>query len=186
MSPRYALLPYDTFEFLAANPGMDRCRADLGFPEMRSRHVRDFPRHLIFHRALPDRVQGLRVLHGARYLPPALSMNQPKRAQRLGADKDGSGNLCPLLIFGLSVVGSWSQCAAFGPWWLPMNRFKGRARLGLRAGGRTVASRPARNPNPNPDPNPAPSHSGSGVEITALGGPWILSPLLRRRARGVH
>ena len=169
MSPRYALLPYDTFEFLAANPGMDRCRADLGFPEMRSRHVRDFPRHLIFHRALPDRVQGLRVLHGARYLPPALSMNQPKRAQRLGADKDGSGNLCPLLIFGLSVVGSWSQCAAFGPWWLPLNRCR---RLVVAVGGKQQFQGV-------PSNSPATRRwqvagTGSGAEIAGLGS-WILS-----------
>lgn len=53
---------------------MGRCRADLGFPEVRSWRVRGFPRHLIFYRALPDRVQILRVLHGARDLPRALSL----------------------------------------------------------------------------------------------------------------
>lgn len=70
---RFLVATYDTFEFLAANPGMGRCRADLGFPEVRSWRVRGFPRHLIFYRMLPDRVQILRVLHGARDLPRELS-----------------------------------------------------------------------------------------------------------------
>ena len=45
-----------------------------------------------------------------------------------------------------------------------------------------MASPPAR--NPNLDPNPAPSPSGSGPEIAGVGGPLVLSLLLRRRERG--
>jgi plasmid stabilization system protein ParE len=39
---------YDTFEFLAHNPGVGRQRADLGFPEIRSWRVDGFGRYLIF------------------------------------------------------------------------------------------------------------------------------------------
>jgi len=70
---RFLVATYDTFEFLAANPGMGRSRADLGFPDVRSWRVRGFPRHLIFYRLVSDRVQVLRVLHGARDLPSELS-----------------------------------------------------------------------------------------------------------------
>lgn len=71
---RFLIAAYDTFEFLAANPGMGRGRADLGFPEVRSWRVRGFPRHLVFYRELSDRVQILRVLHGARDLSRELSL----------------------------------------------------------------------------------------------------------------
>lgn len=59
---------YDTFEFLARNPSLGRQRLDLGFPEVRSWRVSGFRRYLIFYRALPDRIQIWRVLHGARNL----------------------------------------------------------------------------------------------------------------------
>jgi toxin ParE1/3/4 len=59
---------YDTFEFLANNPGVGRERAYLGFPEIRSWRVEGFSRYLIFYRELPDRIQIWRVLHGARDL----------------------------------------------------------------------------------------------------------------------
>ena len=64
---------YDTFEFLAENPGVGRWRGDLGFPEVRSFRVTGFRRYLIFYRELPDRVQIWRVLHGARELSRELS-----------------------------------------------------------------------------------------------------------------
>jgi toxin ParE1/3/4 len=59
---------YDTFEFLARNPGVGRARSDLDFPEIRSWRVSGFRRYLIFYRVLPDRIQIWRVLHGARDL----------------------------------------------------------------------------------------------------------------------
>jgi toxin ParE1/3/4 len=59
---------YDTFEFLARNPGLSRQRLDLGFPEIRSWRINGFRRYLIFYRVLPDRIQIRRVLHGARDL----------------------------------------------------------------------------------------------------------------------
>jgi len=59
---------YDTFEFLARNPEAGRRRTDLGFPEVRSWRIKGYRRYLIFYRALPDRVQIWRVLHGARDL----------------------------------------------------------------------------------------------------------------------
>ena len=65
---------YDTFEFLARNPGLGRTRGDLGFPEVRSWRVDGFRRYLIFYRELPDRIQIWRVLHGARNLHGELSV----------------------------------------------------------------------------------------------------------------
>ena len=59
---------YDSFEFVARNPGIGRKRADLGFPHVRSWRIEGFRRDLIFYRELPDRVQIWRVLHGARDL----------------------------------------------------------------------------------------------------------------------
>ena len=73
---RFLVSVYDTFEFLAANPGMGRSRGDLGFPEVRSWRVRGFPRHLIFYRETPGCVQMLRVLHGARDLSGEISRPQ--------------------------------------------------------------------------------------------------------------
>jgi toxin ParE1/3/4 len=63
---------YDTFEFLARNPGVGRQRSDLDFPEIRSWRVSGFRRYLIFYRVLPDRIQIWRVLHGARDLHQTL------------------------------------------------------------------------------------------------------------------
>jgi toxin ParE1/3/4 len=51
---------YDTFEFLAHNPGVGRQR------------VEGFGRYLIFYRELPDKIQIWRVLHGARDLHQTL------------------------------------------------------------------------------------------------------------------
>lgn len=59
---------YETFEFLASNPGVGRQRLDLGFPEIRSWRIKNFRRYSIFYRALPDRIQIWRVLDGARDL----------------------------------------------------------------------------------------------------------------------
>lgn len=66
----YAFLEaaYDTFEFLARNPGIGRSRLDLGFSEIRSWRITGFRRYLIFYRVLPDRIQIWRVLHRARDL----------------------------------------------------------------------------------------------------------------------
>jgi toxin ParE1/3/4 len=63
---------YNTFEFLARNPGAGRRRADLGFPEIRSWRVDGFRRYLVFYRELPNCIQIWRVLHGARDLHQSL------------------------------------------------------------------------------------------------------------------
>jgi toxin ParE1/3/4 len=63
---------YESFEFLATNPGVGRTRADLGFPQVRSWRIKGFRRYLIFYRELPDRIQIWRVLHGARDLDHTL------------------------------------------------------------------------------------------------------------------
>jgi len=63
---------YDTFEFLARNPGVGRMRHDLGFPEVRSWRITGFRRYLVFYRELPERIQIWRVLHGMRDLDQLL------------------------------------------------------------------------------------------------------------------
>ena len=73
---RFLIAAHDTFEFLAANPGMGRNRADLGFEAVRSWRVQNFPRHLVFYRVMAgDRIQILRVLHGTRDLSRELSQS---------------------------------------------------------------------------------------------------------------
>jgi toxin ParE1/3/4 len=69
----FLVAAYNTFEFLASNPGIGRTRADLGFPEIRSWRVAGFRRYLIFYRELPDRIQIWRVLHGTRDLHQSLN-----------------------------------------------------------------------------------------------------------------
>lgn len=64
---------YDTFEFLAANPGAGRRRSDLGFEGLRSFRVVGFRRYLVFYRELSGRIQIWRVLHGSRDLGNELS-----------------------------------------------------------------------------------------------------------------
>jgi len=64
---------YDSFEFVARNPGIGRKRADLGFPEVRSWRIDGFRRYLIFYREFPSGVQIWRVLHGARDLHQRLN-----------------------------------------------------------------------------------------------------------------
>ena len=64
---------YDTFDFLARNPGVGRKRSDLGFPELRSWRVNAFRRYLVFYREVQGGVQIWRVLHGTRDLGRELS-----------------------------------------------------------------------------------------------------------------
>ncbi len=112
----------------------------------------------------------------------SLSMNLPRRTQRLGADKDGLGILCPPLIFGFPVFGLWSQCAAFGPWWLPMNLQRCRPSPGARAvPARSSSARPSA-PGYSERCLTLPcaatgdrSRAGSGAEIASLGDAWVLS-----------
>jgi toxin ParE1/3/4 len=59
---------YDTFEFLAANPGLGRPRPEFGHEGVRSWRVDGFRRYLIFYRQLPGKIQIWRVLHGTRDL----------------------------------------------------------------------------------------------------------------------
>ena len=64
---------YDSFEFVAHNPGIGRKRADLGFPDVRFWRIKGYRRYLIFYRELPDRIEIWRVLHGARDLHQRLT-----------------------------------------------------------------------------------------------------------------
>jgi toxin ParE1/3/4 len=59
---------YDTFEFLAANPGLGRPRSEFGHAGLRSWQVDGFRRYLIFYREMPGKIQIWRVLHGTRDL----------------------------------------------------------------------------------------------------------------------
>jgi toxin ParE1/3/4 len=59
---------YDTFEFLAENPGLGRPRPEFGYEDLRSWRVDSFRRYLIFYSALPGKIQIWRVLHGTRDL----------------------------------------------------------------------------------------------------------------------
>ena len=59
---------YDTFEFLAENPGLGRPRSEFGHEGLRSWRVEGFRKHLIFYRELPGKIQIWRVLHGTRDL----------------------------------------------------------------------------------------------------------------------
>ncbi len=68
IAKRFLEAAYNSFEFLALNPGVGRLRDDLGFDHLRSWHVFGFRRFLIFYRELPNRIQIWRVLHGSRNL----------------------------------------------------------------------------------------------------------------------
>ena len=56
---------YDSFEFLADHPMIDRARPEFGHPDLRSWRVQGFRNHLIFYRPNSGRVQIWRVLHGS-------------------------------------------------------------------------------------------------------------------------
>ena len=57
-----------TFSFLAENPFAGPSRTEFGVA-MRSYPVRAYPHYLVFYLPLPDGVQVVRVMHGARNLP---------------------------------------------------------------------------------------------------------------------
>jgi plasmid stabilization system protein ParE len=63
---------FETFHFIAQQPGTGRPRDDLRFPRVRSSRSPRFRSFLVLYRALPDRVQSRRVLHGARDLSSEL------------------------------------------------------------------------------------------------------------------
>lgn len=67
---------YDTFEFLAANPGLGRARSEFGHAGLRSWRVSGFHRYLIFYREMPGRVQIWRVLHGSRDLSAIIGQTE--------------------------------------------------------------------------------------------------------------
>lgn len=58
----------ETFALLATQPRMGRTR-DFGNPRLqgiRMCPLKRFDRYLVFYRALPDGIQVLRIIHGAR------------------------------------------------------------------------------------------------------------------------
>gem|GEM_PF-1982214 len=82
--------------------------------------------------------------------PLVLSMNR-EVGRKIGGRKIETEIFLPIIFLPSPFPGSWSQCAACGPWWLPMN---------LPAP--TLISK---------DLQP----EGSGAEIAAFGGPLVLS-----------
>ncbi len=75
LGDRFFLCAEATFKKLARTPGLGRPCA-FRRPKakgLRSWHVEDFPRHLVYYRPLPDEhgVEIVRVLHGARDLDAA-------------------------------------------------------------------------------------------------------------------
>lgn len=72
MAEAFLEAAYDTFEFLAANPGVGRPRPEFGHEGLRSWRVDGFRRYLVFYRELPGKIQVWRVLHGTRDLPRIL------------------------------------------------------------------------------------------------------------------
>lgn len=73
---RFLVAAYNTYALLAQSPELGRARVDLGFPEIRSWRIAGYRRYLVFYRALPDRIQIWRVLHGARDLHQILDPNK--------------------------------------------------------------------------------------------------------------
>ncbi len=59
---------YQTFRFLAANPGLGRARKfrNPRLQDVRSFRVSGFENYLVFYRPRPDCIQILHVYHGAR------------------------------------------------------------------------------------------------------------------------
>lgn len=62
----------ETLHFLAQNPGAGPKREELA-PGLRSFPVSRYHHYLILYRPLDAGIQVIRVLHGARDLPPLLS-----------------------------------------------------------------------------------------------------------------
>jgi toxin ParE1/3/4 len=59
---------YRTCQMLAQHPELGRLREfpNTDLKSMRSFVVADFPNYVVFYRTLPDKVEIVRVLHGAR------------------------------------------------------------------------------------------------------------------------
>jgi toxin ParE1/3/4 len=70
LSDRFASCAISTFEKLAQTPGLGRPRKFRHHPRenLRSRQVDSFPNHLIFYRSVPNGIEIVRVIHGARDL----------------------------------------------------------------------------------------------------------------------
>ena len=64
-----------TFAKLATTPGMGKVLRSISsrMGEIRQWRIKDFPDYLIFYRLQDDRVEVIRVLHGARDLEDILS-----------------------------------------------------------------------------------------------------------------
>jgi plasmid stabilization system protein ParE len=59
---------YETFETLAANPGLGKLRRFRSprLRDVRSWHITGFENYLIFYRSVTDGIQVIHVYHGAR------------------------------------------------------------------------------------------------------------------------
>jgi toxin ParE1/3/4 len=65
---RWLLKTRKTFEYVAAYPGL----GEEVRPGLRAWRVEKFKQHVVIYRATPDRVEVVRVLHGASDLDAAL------------------------------------------------------------------------------------------------------------------
>lgn len=73
---RFLAAATDTFESLAAQPGLGRLRdaADLLLANIRQFPVRGFPNYLVLYRVADQTLEVLRVLHGARNVDALLAL----------------------------------------------------------------------------------------------------------------
>lgn len=65
---RFRVQAEATFGQLAASPGLGTRYEpeDPAYPEVRYFPIMKFPKYLVFYRPVPDGIEVLRVLHGAR------------------------------------------------------------------------------------------------------------------------
>lgn len=65
----------ETFQQLLATPGLGRVREYLNpkLKDLRSWRIRGFEKWLVFYRTTGNRIEVVRILHGARDLAPVLS-----------------------------------------------------------------------------------------------------------------
>lgn len=63
---------------IAKFPEIGRARIDLPVPGIRTFHLKEFPRYLVFYRLLPQGVELLRIRHGMTHLPGLFEERQDR------------------------------------------------------------------------------------------------------------
>jgi plasmid stabilization system protein ParE len=59
----------ETLLLISQHPEIGRTRADLPIPNVRTFHLREFPRYVVFYRIEAEQIELLRVRHGMMHLP---------------------------------------------------------------------------------------------------------------------